>query len=143
MPKNPGRPKKAKTKNAKIAKRAKTPNIAEVAKIVETEIVRFLETFEIWVFLERAIGFSKKLEFHSKSLKVAILLKNAFKLVFFLNISSTFKMRFFAKKIRNFWKSEKLITMMKQECFLEEKTFSSFQKLFLQRWEGAKYADGS
>ena len=57
-----------KGKNAKIAE------IAEIAKIAETEIVSFLETLEFWVFGKIDGLFEKKLEFYSKSLKVANLL---------------------------------------------------------------------
>ena len=38
---------------------------------------------------------------------------------------------------------EKLENMMKKKCFFEKKMFSSFQKLFLQKREGPKYAGGS
>ena len=44
---------------AKIARMAKAAKIAEIADIAETEIVRFLETLEIWVFLEKKMGFLK------------------------------------------------------------------------------------
>ena len=45
------------------------------AKIAETEIVSFLEMFNIWLFFGRIDGlFEKKLEFYSKSLNVANLL---------------------------------------------------------------------
>ena len=60
------------------------------------------------------------------------------------NVFSALIMGFFDKKIRKFWPLEKLENMMKKEClFLEEKTFSSFQKPSLQKWEGAKYAGDS
>ena len=35
------------------AKSARVAEIAQIAKITETEIVRFLKTFEIWVFSEK------------------------------------------------------------------------------------------
>ena len=41
---------KKKAKNAKSAKIAEIVNIAKIAETAETEIVRFLETFKIWVF---------------------------------------------------------------------------------------------
>ena len=39
---------------------AKIAMIAEIAKIVETEIVRFLKTFKVWVFFEKLDGFFEK-----------------------------------------------------------------------------------
>ena len=100
-----------------------------VAKIAETEIARYFKTFKIWVFFEKIDGFfEKKLEFYSKSLKMASLLENAYQMVFFLKMSSTLIGRFFWQKIRKLWTwtLEKLDTMMKECFFFEKKTFSSF-----------------
>ena len=50
-------------KNAKIfmiAKTAKIAEIAEIAKIAEIELLRFLETFKVWIFFEKIDGLSKK-----------------------------------------------------------------------------------
>ena len=59
---------------ADISKMAKVAKLTKTGKIAETGIMIFLKTFKIWVFFEKIDGFSKKLEFYSKSLKVAYLL---------------------------------------------------------------------
>ena len=63
---------------AKVVEMAKIGTIievAEIAKIAETEIVILLKAFKIWVcFWNNRWVFRKKLEFYSKSLKVENLL---------------------------------------------------------------------
>ena len=49
--------------NAKIAKNARKAKTAKIAEIAETEIVRLLKTFEIWVFLKNRWAFQKNLIF--------------------------------------------------------------------------------
>ena len=68
--------KKQKPKNQKCQWcQAEIAKIAKIAIIAETELVRFLETFEDLVFFVKKIWvFLKKLEFPSLSLKVANLL---------------------------------------------------------------------
>ena len=74
---------------AKIAKVAKIARIAEIAviveaakiaKVAETEIVRLLKPFKIWVFF-------KKIHWSSFSLKVAKSLQNVYQMVFFPKIN--------------------------------------------------------
>ena len=55
-------------KIAKNAKNAKNAKSAKIAKIAETEMVRFLKTFKIWVFFEKNRCFLKK---NSISFKIA------------------------------------------------------------------------
>ena len=62
-------------KNAKFADIVENARIAEIARIADTEIVRFLKTFKTWFFSEKIdVSFKEKLEFYTKSLKVANLL---------------------------------------------------------------------
>ena len=61
MPKMQRKLKKAEAKNANSAKIAE---IVEIAKISDTEIARFRQTFEIWVFFGKIDGlFEKSLNF--------------------------------------------------------------------------------
>ena len=55
--KNPKMPRLSRLPRFEIAK---ISEIVEIAKIVETEIVRFLETFKIWVFFGKIDGLFEK-----------------------------------------------------------------------------------
>ena len=81
-------PKKAKAKNAKSAK---------IAEIAETEISRNVRN--LGLFWKNRGAFEKKLEFSSKSPKVANLLQNAYQMVSFLkNVFHPAHEVFLAKK---------------------------------------------
>ena len=95
--------------NAKSAKIAESVEIADFAKIAETEIGRFRGMFEIYIFLKKGL-FEKKLEFHSKSLKVANLLSIEYQLVLFLeNVFRPIYEVFSTKKVRKLRTLENLI----------------------------------
>ena len=111
-------------KKAKMAKIAKIVKSAKITEIAETEIVLFLKTFKIWVFLKKRWVFRKKHEFYSKSLRVANLLQNAYQVVYFLKISSALFMRFFGK-------DQKTLNVGKFRNYDEERVFFSRKKLYL------------
>ena len=110
--------------------------VANLPQNNATGIERTLKTFKIWFFWKNRWVFWKKLEFFSKSIKVANLLENAYQMVLFRKMSfAPYLWGFFCQTIRKFWKLEELESIMK--CFFERK------KPSLQNWEGAKYAGGS
>ena len=63
--------------------------------------------------------------------------------LFLEKVFSALIIRFFLAKIQRFFKVLKSLKDMMKKCFLEKKTFSSFEKLSLQEWEGGKYAGGA
>ena len=75
-----------------------------------------------------------------KSVTVAILLKNALRIVFFENVLSALIRRLFAKKqkIRKGGKYRK--NKEERKFFFEEKTFPSLKIASLPKWLGAKHA---
>ena len=80
-------------------------------------------------FLKK-LYFLEKFEFFSKSVKVAILLVNAYQMVLFLWNVFLALIIWFLAKIRIFLKLEKLGNTMKNECFFEKKnSFHLFKSL--------------
>ena len=88
-----------------------TLNYSKIVAWNATEIVSFLKTSKFCFF------FFEKIEFFQKktreSLKVAILLYNAYKVILFLKIVFHFNAEVFKRKIRKILKLGKIETMMK------------------------------
>ena len=107
MPKKPNKPEKAKKlkiekpkiKNVKNAMSATIAENAKTAKIAETEIVRFPESFEVWIFFGKAHGlFVKSLFFISKFCMVQVCCRLRNNWFYFSKRFSTQIMGFFGKK---------------------------------------------
>ena len=104
--------------------------IVTIAKIAETEIVRLLKTFKIWVFCEKINGiFEKRILFKiAKGGKFVVeCVSNDF---ISLKKSSALIVRFFAEKNQKTLNLGKLRNYDEEECFFtRKKRFHLFESL--------------
>ena len=99
-------------------------------EIAETEAVKFLGTFKIWVFFGQIDGlFGKKLEFFSKSLKWQICRRKRIKWFYFSKLSASVFMRFFWQKNQESLNVGKIRNYDERVLFREKKRFHLFKRL--------------
>ena len=121
-------PRMSKKPNVKIAKNAE---IAEIARISKTEMVRFLEMFKIWVFLGKIDGrFEKSLSFIQNFSRWQICCRIRINWFHFSKMSTALIMKFFCEK------NQKTLNVRKSRnydegrvLFREKKNISSFKSL--------------